>query len=421
MRAPSSGPARRARRPRAPTADRALPARARHPAPRLAVALRRRPRSRRVRHLAGRAVRAAACRSSLHRLPRELHALHGASHRVPLPRSRSLPRLQRRRGATRSTSRSTRRRSSGGSAPRSASCSRSPRFSCRRALAGSTAVLAAARRGRRRRRPRGHRRGAGLVRLSRRAGGCRAGMRDAAAYAIGYGAQTTAYALLVTDRYPDATPGRADPPPELPAHPVAVRVDDELARPRLLVLFRLPLVHPAPPLAHGLVGVRARRLDRSPGSSRSSSGACRGRSTGFSPPTSARWTHLIALPLRRRAAVPGLRRPRGRLPDRPADRGARAAAAARRALPARARAPRAPPRRRVRRRRARRRRARLAGGARDGPDAGRPSRSRRRGAALPGAGQRLPLPSHVALPGLVARARRARRAATPSRRPVVPA
>ncbi len=70
------------------------------------------------------------------------------------------------------------------------------------------------------------------------------GMRDAAAYAIGYGAQTTAYALLVTGRYPDATPGRADPAPELPPHPVAVRVDDELARARLLVLFRLPLCIP---------------------------------------------------------------------------------------------------------------------------------------------------------------------------------
>ena len=45
------------------------------------------------------------------------------------------------------------------------------------------------------------------------------GMRDAAAYAIGYGAQTTAYALLVTGRYPDAMPGRADPAPELPPHP----------------------------------------------------------------------------------------------------------------------------------------------------------------------------------------------------------
>jgi hypothetical protein len=70
------------------------------------------------------------------------------------------------------------------------------------------------------------------------------GMRDAAAYAIGYGAQTTAYALMLTDRYPDSTPGRASPPPELPEHPVAIELDRDLARPRLLVLFRFPLVVP---------------------------------------------------------------------------------------------------------------------------------------------------------------------------------
>jgi uncharacterized protein DUF4389 len=70
------------------------------------------------------------------------------------------------------------------------------------------------------------------------------GMRDAAAYAIGYGAQTTAYALMLTSRYPDATPGKAEPAPELPAHPVALGVDDDLRRPRLLVLFRFPLVVP---------------------------------------------------------------------------------------------------------------------------------------------------------------------------------
>ena len=70
------------------------------------------------------------------------------------------------------------------------------------------------------------------------------GLRDAAAYAVGYGGQTTAYLLLLTDRYPEAAPGRADPEPELPAHPVAIRVDDTLERPRLLVLFRLPLCVP---------------------------------------------------------------------------------------------------------------------------------------------------------------------------------
>jgi len=70
------------------------------------------------------------------------------------------------------------------------------------------------------------------------------GMRDAAAYGCGYAAQVTAYALLVTGRYPDSTPDRMAPRAELPDHPVAVRVDDDLCRPRLLVLFRFPLVIP---------------------------------------------------------------------------------------------------------------------------------------------------------------------------------
>ena len=70
------------------------------------------------------------------------------------------------------------------------------------------------------------------------------GLRDATTYAIGYGAQTTAYALLLTDRYPDATPGRVEPPPELPPHPVAIHAHDDLGRPRLLVAFRLLLTIP---------------------------------------------------------------------------------------------------------------------------------------------------------------------------------
>jgi Domain of unknown function (DUF4389) len=70
------------------------------------------------------------------------------------------------------------------------------------------------------------------------------GMRDAAVYAIGYGAQTTAYVLMLTDRYPDSTPGNTEPPPALPTHPVAVDVDRDTVRPRLLVLFRFPLVVP---------------------------------------------------------------------------------------------------------------------------------------------------------------------------------
>jgi hypothetical protein len=70
------------------------------------------------------------------------------------------------------------------------------------------------------------------------------GMRDAATYAIGYGAQTTAYALLLTGRYPDSTPGLVQPRPVLPTHPVAIDVRDDLGRPRLLVAFRLLLVMP---------------------------------------------------------------------------------------------------------------------------------------------------------------------------------
>lgn len=70
------------------------------------------------------------------------------------------------------------------------------------------------------------------------------GMRDAAAYSIGYGAQTTAYALMLTDRYPDSRPDAIGPPLELPSHPVAMHVDRDPVRPRLLVLFRFPLVFP---------------------------------------------------------------------------------------------------------------------------------------------------------------------------------
>jgi hypothetical protein len=70
------------------------------------------------------------------------------------------------------------------------------------------------------------------------------GMRDAATYAIGYGSQTLAYVLLVTGRYPHASPSLVEPPPELPEHPVAVAVADDLGRPRLLVAFRYLLTIP---------------------------------------------------------------------------------------------------------------------------------------------------------------------------------
>lgn len=76
------------------------------------------------------------------------------------------------------------------------------------------------------------------------------GLRDAAAYALCYGAQVWAYAFVLTDRYPDSDPLAAVP--DLPARedPLHLRlVHDEvegegLRRSRLTVFFRLLLTLP---------------------------------------------------------------------------------------------------------------------------------------------------------------------------------
>jgi hypothetical protein len=70
------------------------------------------------------------------------------------------------------------------------------------------------------------------------------GLRDLVAYALGYGAQTTGYFLLLTGRYPNSDPQLAEDYAELPQHPVQLVVTDDLGRPRLTVLFRLLLVIP---------------------------------------------------------------------------------------------------------------------------------------------------------------------------------
>lgn len=70
------------------------------------------------------------------------------------------------------------------------------------------------------------------------------GLRDTVVYTLGYGAQTLAYALLLTGKYPDASPDRIVPQPVLRPHPVALDVRDGLRRPRLLVAFRALLVIP---------------------------------------------------------------------------------------------------------------------------------------------------------------------------------
>jgi hypothetical protein len=70
------------------------------------------------------------------------------------------------------------------------------------------------------------------------------GLRDLVAYALGYGAQTGGYLLLLTGRYPSSDPALAEPFANLPEHPVRIVVTDDLERPRLTVLFRLLLAIP---------------------------------------------------------------------------------------------------------------------------------------------------------------------------------
>ncbi len=73
------------------------------------------------------------------------------------------------------------------------------------------------------------------------------GLRDAGAYSIGYTAQTTAYVLLVTDRYPNADPTEmllavTDRPPRHPVRVVGNPYD--LGRSRVTVFFRILLALP---------------------------------------------------------------------------------------------------------------------------------------------------------------------------------
>jgi hypothetical protein len=70
------------------------------------------------------------------------------------------------------------------------------------------------------------------------------GLRDLTAFALGYAAQAGSYLFLLTPRYPTSDPALAEPYSELPEHPIRMVVDDDLARPRLTVLFRLFLAIP---------------------------------------------------------------------------------------------------------------------------------------------------------------------------------
>jgi Domain of unknown function (DUF4389) len=71
------------------------------------------------------------------------------------------------------------------------------------------------------------------------------GLRDLAAYTLSYGLQFWAYALLVTDRYPDSDPMTRDYGDSAVAdHPIRISQDDDLRRSRLTVFFRLLLALP---------------------------------------------------------------------------------------------------------------------------------------------------------------------------------
>lgn len=71
-----------------------------------------------------------------------------------------------------------------------------------------------------------------------------AGLRDLAAYGLGYGAQFYAYAFLLTPRYPSSDPEALGPAWTLPDHPVRLELDDDGRRSRLTVLFRYLLTLP---------------------------------------------------------------------------------------------------------------------------------------------------------------------------------
>jgi hypothetical protein len=70
------------------------------------------------------------------------------------------------------------------------------------------------------------------------------GLRDLAAYGIGYTAQASAYTLLLTDRYPNSDPAELGPTWSLPPHPVRLELEDDGRRSRLTVAFRLLLALP---------------------------------------------------------------------------------------------------------------------------------------------------------------------------------
>jgi fatty acid desaturase len=70
------------------------------------------------------------------------------------------------------------------------------------------------------------------------------GFRDLAVFGLRYSAQTTAFLLFLTDRYPNADTREPAATQPTPKKPVRLRVEDDLRRSRLTVFFRLLLALP---------------------------------------------------------------------------------------------------------------------------------------------------------------------------------
>jgi Domain of unknown function (DUF4389) len=70
------------------------------------------------------------------------------------------------------------------------------------------------------------------------------GFRNGAAWGTGYGAQVATYLFVLSDRYPNSDPGATGILGVQPAHPVRLRVDDDLRRSRVTVFFRILLFVP---------------------------------------------------------------------------------------------------------------------------------------------------------------------------------
>jgi hypothetical protein len=70
------------------------------------------------------------------------------------------------------------------------------------------------------------------------------GLRDSAAWGIGYGAQFWAYVLVLNDTYPSCDPDLLGQLPERMQDPIALTARDEARRSRLTTFFRLPLAFP---------------------------------------------------------------------------------------------------------------------------------------------------------------------------------